>query len=83
MALESMRDEMIRQIKARMATEEQVSSYLAEWYSAIDHTGKPLPCPLCYVNGEIKRLKAISEQKGIAVVRCEQCHVNFEFESPS
>jgi len=83
MALEFMRDEMLRQLKANAATESQIAEYLAEWKVAMIHTGKPLPCPSCFMNGEINRLKAMSEKDGIAVVRCEQCRAYFKFESPS
>jgi hypothetical protein len=82
MALEFMRDEMVRQIKERSATEGQVANYLADWNDAMKHSGKPLPCPLCYLKGEIQRLKSISEEHGLAVVRCEPCREKFEFESP-
>lgn len=82
MALELMRDEMVRQIKNRSATEAQVAAYLADWDDAIEHSGKPLPCPSCHLKGEARRLKPISEEHGIAVVRCEHCRETFEFESP-
>lgn len=82
MALELMRDEMIRQIRAHSATEAQVVAYLANWNDAIAHSGKPLPCPLCYLKGEICRLKPISEEHGVAVVRCACCSEKIEFYSP-
>lgn len=82
MALELMRDEMLRQIKAQSGTDAQAAAYLAEWRDAIEHSGKPLPCPSCYMKGEIQRLKPISEEHGVAIVRCEHCRETFEFDSP-
>ena len=82
MALELMRDEMVRQIKAQSATEVQIAAYLTDWNDAIENNGKPLPCPLCHLKGEIRRLKPISEEHGVAVIRCEHCHEKFEFDSP-
>lgn len=82
MALELMSEEMVRQLRGQSATETQVAGYLNEWNDAIMHSGKPLPCPLCYLKGEIRRLKPISEVHGVAVVRCEFCHEAFEYKSP-
>jgi RecJ-like exonuclease len=81
-ALELMCDEMVRQIKVRSGTEEKVAAYLAQWADAIQHSGRPLPCPSCFMKGEIQRLKPISEIDGAAVVRCEHCRESFEFDSP-
>lgn len=82
MGLELMRDEMVCQISARSATDTQVAAYLAGWNDAIEDSGKPLPCPSCYMEGEIRRLKSISDEGGVTIVRCEHCHQIFEFESP-
>lgn len=82
MALELMREEMVHQLKVRLATEAQVAAYLTVWNEAIEHSGKPLPCPLCYLKVEIQRLNSISEENGVALVRCAHCRETFEFESP-
>ena len=82
MGLELMRDEMVCQISARSATDTQVAAYLADWNDAIKDSGKPLPCPSCYLKGEIRRLKSISDARGVAIVRCEHCRETLEFESP-
>ena len=82
MALEYMRDEMLRQIKAQLGSEAQVAAYHSAWNDAILNSGKPLPCPSCYMKGDIRRLKPISEEHGIAVVRCEHCRETIEIDSP-
>lgn len=82
MALELMREEMVRQIRARSATDAHAAAYLTVWNDAILHSGKPLPCPACYLNGETRRLKPLREEHGIATVRCEHCREIFEFHSP-
>lgn len=81
MALELMLNRMIHQIKAQGATETQVAAYLTDWNNALEHIGKPLPCPLCHLKGESRRLKPISEERGRTVVRCECCRESFEFDS--
>jgi len=79
---EFMRDEMLCQLDENHATEAQKVACLAEWNRAVNNCGLPLPCPLCYLKGEIKRLKPISELNGIAVVRCTHCRYKFEYASP-
>lgn len=82
MPLELMREEMVRQLNERSATKSEVGEYVAVWEDAIKHSGKPLPCPLCFLKRQIRRLKSISEENGVALVRCEHCRESFEYESP-
>lgn len=82
MALEGMRDEMIRQLMEQSATQAQVADYEARWNHAMGHPGEPLPCPLCFLRGEIRRLKSINDEGGVGVTRCEHCRETFEYESP-
>lgn len=82
MALEGMRDEMIRQLQARSATQGQIAEYQALWNHATTHPGDPLPCPLCFLGGETRRLKSISDEGGIGVARCEHCRETFEYPAP-
>ncbi len=82
MALECMRDEMLRQIKKRSGSEAQVIAYRAAWNDAMVNSEKPLPCPSCFIEGNIHRLKSISEERSTGVVRCEHCRATFEFDSP-
>lgn len=83
MALELMCNEMVRQVKLQGATQEQTAAYLSAWQFAVNHSGEPLPCPLCYMQGQIARLKPISEDDETASVRCARCHTEFEFASQS
>jgi hypothetical protein len=82
MPLELMRDEMCRQIRLRSGSAETLLAYRVAWDDAVSNSGKPLPCPACFISGDISRLKPISEKDGIAVVRCKSCRATFEYESP-
>ena len=81
MALELMRDEMLRQLKARSATEFQISEYVNDWNIGIEQMGKPLPCPSCYLRGDIRRLKSISDENGVGIARCEHCREKFTYQN--
>ena len=82
MALELMRDEMIRQLKEQSATQAQMAEHELRWKHAMTHPGEPLPCPLCFLAGETNRLRAISEESGLGIVRCEYCRNEFQYKSP-
>lgn len=82
MPLELMRDEMVRQLNAQSATEIQIAKYLTDWNNAIEDKGKPLPCPSCYLKGGIQRLKSISDEGGVGIVKCEHCREKFEYQIP-
>lgn len=82
MALEGAHDEMIRQLREKSATQAQISDYEARWTHAMAHTGEPLPCPLCFLRGQTRRLKSISDEGGVGIVRCEHCRETFEYDAP-
>ena len=82
MALEGMRDEMIRQLRERSATQAQLADYKARWNEAMTHTGQALPCPLCFLRGETRRLKSISDEGGVGVARCEHCRETYKYPAP-
>lgn len=82
MALEGMRDEMIRQLRERSATQGQVADYEVRWNHAMSHPGEPLPCPSCFLRGETRRLKSISDEGGIGVAKCEHCRETYEYQAP-
>ena len=79
MALEEMRDEMIRRLHERSATQVQITVYEEQWKEAMRHSGKPLPCPLCFLNGRTCRLKSISDVEDVGITKCEDCRTIFEF----
>ena len=81
MALKFKLVEMLRQIRAHGATEAQVDAYLTEWNSAIEHSGQPLPCPICFLKGEIQRINSIDDESGVSKVRCVCCRQYFVFDS--
>jgi hypothetical protein len=82
MALEALRDEMAAQMERRSGSRAQKEKYLVIWEHAMENSGQPLPCPACYLHGRIRRLKSIKEEKGLGIVRCEDCRETFEYPSP-
>lgn len=82
MALEGMHDEVIRQLTNKSATQAQIAEYDACWSRAMAHNGEPLPCPLCFLQGQVRRLKSISDEGGVGVARCEHFRETFEYDAP-
>jgi hypothetical protein len=82
MPLDGMREEMIRQLEEQSATPAQIADYQTRWNHAMTHPGEPLPCPLCFLGGEMRRLRSISDEGGVGVARCEHCRETFEYAAP-
>jgi len=82
MALEGMHDEMIRRLREREASQAQVADYEARWSHAMNHRGEPVPCPLCFLRGETRRIKSISDEGGVGIAKCEHCRETYEYQAP-
>lgn len=48
MAMEYMRDELLNQLKAYGATDEEIDAWREQWRAAVESAGDPLPCPKCF-----------------------------------
>ncbi|MFM9885411.1 MAG: hypothetical protein ACKVQT_20495, partial [Burkholderiales bacterium] len=82
MALEGMHDEMIRQLQNRSPSQSQIAEYETLWNHAISQSREPLPCPLCFLSGEVGRLKSLSDEGGIGIAKCERCREAYEYQAP-
>jgi hypothetical protein len=57
-----------------------IYAYLSRCDGALETDGAaPLPCPDCYVRGEVARLQRIPSPAGVGIVRCPSCRAEFEF----
>ncbi|CAG9932221.1 conserved protein of unknown function [Candidatus Nitrotoga arctica] len=79
MSLEFMLQEMLQQIYCRGGSEFVVEAYLIAWRSAIANFESPLPCPLCFMKGQIQRLNFLDDDSGVGSVRCARCRQYFLF----
>ena len=79
MSIESMLKAMVHEIRVLGGTEELVDAYLTDWIIAIEDSRNPLPCPSCYLIGEIKQLNHLDDTDGVSKVRCTYCCKFFQF----
>jgi hypothetical protein len=82
MALEFMHKAMLNQLQKNHASLDSVEKYEVVWASAMRNSGLPIPCPSCFVLGEISRLKPLPDQKGLSSARCLSCKTKFDWPSP-
>ena len=82
MALEFMHNEMQRQLKEKSASNGTIEKYEFVWSSAMRNSNLPIPCPLCFIQGGVARLKPLRDEKKISSARCESCKSKFEWSSP-
>lgn len=79
MSIESMLKAMVHEIRVLGGTEDQVDAYLTDWTMATEDSANSLPCPSCYLIGEIKQLNHLDDTDGISKVRCTCCRKLFQF----
>ena len=82
MALEFMHEEMQRQLREKTASNETIEKYEIVWSSAMRNSNQPIPCPLCFIQGSVARLKPLRDESNISSARCESCKSKFEWSSP-
>jgi len=82
MALENMHKEMIRQLKKSAASNETIDKYESVWVSAMRNSGLPIPCPSCFIAGNVSRLSPLKDDRGISSARCDHCRTKYEWQSP-
>ena len=57
-----------------------VEGYFSKWNLAIHQDSvPPLPCPECYVNGDVFFLRRLPSPAGVGIVECPACSASFEF----
>ena len=80
MTLKLLRETMRLHLLEHGAAPEAVDNYLSRWDAALGaDSGAPLPCPGCYLKGEVSRLKRVPSAAGVGVVKCPACSAIFEF----
>lgn len=82
MALEFMHKAMLKQLQKNNASLDSLEKYEVVWASAMRNSGLPIPCPSCFVLGEISRLKPLPDLKGLSSARCLSCKTKFDWPSP-
>ena len=83
MALENMHDEMLRQLKKSAASNETIDKYESVWTSAMRNSGLPIPCPSCFIKGDVFRLSPLKDEGDISAARCVDCKTKFEWPNPA
>lgn len=83
MALENMHDEMLRQLKKLAASNETIGKYESVWTTAMRNSGLPIPCPSCFIKGELSRLSPLKDEGDISAAKCVDCKTKFEWSSPA
>lgn len=63
MTLKYLLVELLQQIRFNRNTEVLVDAYLAEWSMANERPSMPIPCPLCFLEGEARRLNHLECEK--------------------
>src|ERR1700761_7559446 len=75
MTLEAMHQAMENELTSQGAPGEKVAAYDAAWKHATATPGrdKPLPCPLCFMQGEISVLSLLPDDGDHAQATCATC----------
>jgi hypothetical protein len=80
MAMEYMHDELLSQLKAYGASDEQINEWQEQWYSSVESAGDPLPCPKCFYEGQpIGHLQPLPAEPKHAKSKCAACKTYFEY----
>lgn len=79
MARESLRLELLRFLKQEGALPPFIEDWAVAWYRATLLPDEPLPCPACFLEGEMRRLRPADGFEKLGAVECEYCHTRFEF----
>lgn len=81
MLIESMLKAMVHEIRVQGGTEEQIDAYLDDWLFTFEDSRNPLPCPSCYLIGEIAQLDHLDDTDGVSKVRCTNCRTFFQLDN--
>lgn len=80
MTLKLLRDTMSGHLAEHGALAEVTDSYLSRWDAALQSdAAAPLPCPGCYLKGDVSRLRRVPSPAGIGRLECPACEASFEF----
>jgi hypothetical protein len=81
MALEYMRNELLRNLKEYGASEAEIDSWLRRWNSAVNSAGDPLPCPKCFLKSKsVEALQSLPPEKPKqGRSKCSVCKTYFDY----
>jgi hypothetical protein len=80
MTLRLLQDTVRRHLNDRGASPDAVETYLARWDAALEtDSGAPLPCPDCYMEGSVVRLRRLPSPAGVGILQCPSCSATMEF----
>ena len=80
MTLKLLRETVRTHLLEKGTSIRSVNAYLSKWDDALEaHGSGPLPCPDCYVGGDVSPLQRIPSPAGVGIVRCPSCCAEFEF----
>jgi len=80
MTLKLLRDTMRTKLAEQGAAPEVAEGYLSRWDAALESdSGAPLPCPGCYLQGTVSRLRRVPSPAGVGMLECPACSAAFEF----
>jgi hypothetical protein len=80
MPLKLLQETVRMRLLKKGAAPEAVEKYFSRWEVALDtDNAPPLPCPDCYLVGEVSLLRRVPSPAGVGVVECPACAASFEF----
>jgi hypothetical protein len=80
MTLKLLQDTMRARLLKKGAASDSVETYFSRWDVALHaDSAAPLPCPDCYVEGEVSLLRRVPSPAGVGIVECPACAAAFEF----
>lgn len=79
MALDMLRLELLRYLKERGAVQEMIDAWALCWHNATAFPEEPFPCPQCFLEDRVERLRPLPNLTHIGAVRCDHCRQVFEF----
>ncbi len=80
MTLKLLQDTMRARLLKKGASSNAVETYFSRWDVALHaDSAAPLPCPDCYVDGDVSLLRRLPSPAGVGIVECPTCTATFEF----
>jgi hypothetical protein len=80
MALENMHAVLRERLEAERARDSQKAVWQALWNQAQMESGKPLPCPFCFVHtSQVSRIVPLKNDGSTARGVCAVCHTEYRW----
>ncbi|MDQ0038932.1 C4-type Zn-finger protein [Variovorax boronicumulans] len=80
MALEKMLEVLRERLDVEKARDSQKAIWQAFWNEAQKESGKPIPCPFCFVHtNQVNRIIPLPNEGKVARGRCEVCRNEYRW----